>query len=171
MRLCGQSELTRWDRVADAREVAQMLPCGPRCEREHVVAWRGSSGAIASEFCQGGAPRNGLAAELLDAGYAAPPATNPPVRCWPRPPSLNPPMTGARMTPEEQEQLRAQAAAIAAVGDRGQLSPHPGGLPGRIADAHREAEEALAAGDIDGAIGADMLAAALTDAALAEADG
>jgi hypothetical protein len=74
-------------------------------------------------------------------------------------------MTG--MTPDP-EQLTAEAAIIAACGDRGQLTPHPGGLPGRIADAQREAAEALAAGDIDGAIGADMLAKALTDSHMCE---
>jgi hypothetical protein len=68
------------------------------------------------------------------------------------------------VTPEEQ--LQAQAAMTESIGDRGQLTPHPGGLAGRVADAQAEAEEALAVGDIDGAIGADMLAAALTDAAL-----
>ena len=70
---------------------------------------------------------------------------------------------GTPMTPKEL--LRLQAAVAAAAPD---LTPHPHGLPGRIADAHREAAEAIAVGDIDGAIGADMLAAALTDAALAE---
>jgi hypothetical protein len=64
------------------------------------------------------------------------------------------------------EQLsRAQDRAVAAAADR-QLSPHPGGLAGRVADAQQQAEEAIAAGDIDGAIGADTLAAPLTDAAL-----
>jgi hypothetical protein len=66
-------------------------------------------------------------------------------------------------------QRAALDAAIAAAGDK-QLAPHPGGIAGRVADAHREAAEALAIGDIDGAIGADMLAAALTDAALTAED-
>jgi hypothetical protein len=55
------------------------------------------------------------------------------------------------MTPE---QLRAaQDAAVAAA--TADLTPHPGGLPGRVADAQAQAEEAMAAGDIDTAIGAD----------------
>jgi hypothetical protein len=69
------------------------------------------------------------------------------------------------MTPDPEELQALQDAAVAAAADR-TLTPHPGGLPGRVADAHREAAESLAAGDIDGAIGADMLATALTDAAL-----
>jgi len=67
------------------------------------------------------------------------------------------------MTPEE---LAAEAAIYAAYDEP--MVPHPHGLIGRILDAHREAEQALAAGDIDGAIGADILARALTDAWLAE---
>ena len=44
------------------------------------------------------------------------------------------------------EQLsRAQDRAVAAAADR-QLSPHPGGLAGRVADAQQQAEEAIAAG-------------------------
>jgi hypothetical protein len=66
------------------------------------------------------------------------------------------------MTPEEQ--LRAaQDRAVAG-------APHPGGLAGRVADAHDPAAHAVAAGDIDGAIGAEQLAAALTDAALTAQD-
>jgi hypothetical protein len=65
------------------------------------------------------------------------------------------------------EQLRrAQDRAVAAAADR-QLTPHPGGPAGRVADAHQQATDAMAAGDIDTAIGAEALAAALTDAALA----
>jgi hypothetical protein len=72
------------------------------------------------------------------------------------------------MTPEEQ--LRAaQDRAVAGAADR-QLPPHPGGLAGRVADAHDPAAHAVAAGDIDGAIGAEQLAAALTDAALTAQD-
>jgi hypothetical protein len=67
-----------------------------------------------------------------------------------------------------EERLRAQAAAIAAVGDRGQLSPHPGGVYGRFADATAEALEALAAGDLEAAAGADALAAAMAQIALSD---
>ena len=59
------------------------------------------------------------------------------------------------------EQLqRLQDAAIAAATP--DLTPHPAGIVGRIADAHAQAAQAIAAGDIDGAIGAEPLAAALT---------
>jgi hypothetical protein len=47
---------------------------------------------------------------------------------------------GTPMTPKEL--LRAQAAAIAAAAP--DLTPHPGGLPGRITDAHDAGDETLA---------------------------
>jgi len=65
------------------------------------------------------------------------------------------------------ETRRAQDAAVAAAGDR-HLVPHPHGLSGRVADAHAQGRAALAEGDIDGAIGADMSAEALMDEALYE---
>jgi len=43
-------------------------------------------------------------------------------------------------------------------------------LPARAARAHDQAEAAFAAGDIDGAIGADMLAQALADATLCQSE-
>jgi hypothetical protein len=49
---------------------------------------------------------------------------------------------GTPMTPKEL--LRLQAAAIAEVGDR-PMRPHPGGLAGRITDAHDAGDETLAA--------------------------
>ena len=67
------------------------------------------------------------------------------------------------MTPEELQ--AAQDAAVEVAADR-QLTPHPGGVPGRVANAQTQAEQAIAAGDIDDAIGAEQLAAALTYAAL-----
>ncbi|QOF28813.1 Uncharacterised protein [Mycobacteroides abscessus subsp. abscessus] len=68
------------------------------------------------------------------------------------------------MNPETQ---RAQDAAVAAAADR-ELTPEPGGLCGRALRAHDEVLAAFEAGDLDGAIGADMLAAALTIAAHCE---
>jgi hypothetical protein len=65
------------------------------------------------------------------------------------------------------ETRRLQDAAVAAAGDR-ELEPHPGGLPGRVADAHDEGRAALAEGDLDSAIGSDMLATALAEMALEE---
>jgi len=68
------------------------------------------------------------------------------------------------MSPETQH---AQDAAVEAAAGR-QIHPEPGGLNGRAARAHDQAAAAMAAGDIDAAIGADQLAAALTSAALSE---
>jgi hypothetical protein len=59
---------------------------------------------------------------------------------------------------------RAQDRAIEAAAGR-ELQPHSRGLSGRAADAH---DQALKAKGIDEQIGAEMLAQALTDAALAE---
>ena len=68
------------------------------------------------------------------------------------------------MTPETR---RAQDLAVEAAAGR-QVQPEPGGLNGRALRAHDEAEAAFEAGDIDTAIGADMIASALSDAALCE---
>ena len=63
------------------------------------------------------------------------------------------------------ETQRAQDAAVDAAA--GELTPHPHGLAGRVADAHDEAEAAkLNGASLDEQIGAEMLASALTDAAL-----
>ena len=71
------------------------------------------------------------------------------------------------MTPDE---LRAaQDAAIEAAAASGRtIEPTVGGLGGRAAAEHDRAIAALDAGDIDAAIGAEMLADALTAAALAD---
>jgi hypothetical protein len=87
---------------------------------------------------------------------------------WAKPSIYNEPL-GPRGAPMNPETRRAQDAAVEAAAGR-ELTPEPGGLNGRAARAHHDADAAFEAGDIDGAIGADMHASALTDAALAEPD-
>lgn len=69
------------------------------------------------------------------------------------------------MTPETR---RAQDAATEAAAGH-QVHPEPGGLNGRAARAHDQADALKANGaDADSQIGADMLASALTSAALCD---
>jgi hypothetical protein len=163
---CREAELTRWDTLGEAREVAQWLPCGPACEFDHLIGWRTCTGRIRCEFCQADTRRNDLGAQLAAAGYHTPNSLIE-VQCWPAPPDFNRPLQPRRANMCGEQIQRALDRAVAEAADR-RLTPHPGGLAGRIADATAEAAEAIAAGDIDGAIGADMLAAALTDAWAAE---
>jgi hypothetical protein len=147
--------LRRFDTVG-----AALVPCGaPGCTGNHVVAYLESS--VPSVDCPLARQPPSLAV-LLSRLYPRGLASTPSPQYWPAPAHLNTPLRkGLAMTPAE---LRAaQHAAVAAAGDR-QLEPHPRGLPGRVADAQAEAEAAFAVGNIDGAIGSDQLAAALTDA-------
>jgi hypothetical protein len=64
------------------------------------------------------------------------------------------------------ETQRAHDAAVEAAAGR-ELRPEPGGLDGRAVRAHDEAEALKRNGaDVDEQIGAEQLAAALTNAAL-----
>jgi hypothetical protein len=53
------SELTSWPCVADAREAAAMLPCGPGCEHDHLLAWRAADRTWCEFTGQSKAGRNG----------------------------------------------------------------------------------------------------------------
>ena len=55
VRTRSQSPVTRWDCLGDARELAALIPCGPNCESNHVIAWR-ESGVIACELVTGEEP-------------------------------------------------------------------------------------------------------------------
>jgi hypothetical protein len=65
------------------------------------------------------------------------------------------------------ETRRLQDQAIAAASDR-MLEPHPGGMAGRAVAEHDAALDALAAGDLDTAIGCEIAADALSAAVLAD---
>jgi hypothetical protein len=142
------------------------MGCSALIGPDHLLAWR-ESGVIACQFFPGAAPPNDRDAALRACGYT-PPRTTTPVRFWPQPPKLNRPMMKGTPPTMNAEQLRAaQDRAVAAPADK-QLQPHPGGLAGRFADATAESVEAMAIGDIDTAIGADMLAAAMAQTAISE---
>jgi hypothetical protein len=165
IRNASTSELTQWDSIAEALEAAEILPCSGHCENFHVAAWR-EHGVIGTEFVDRRRRPPTMAAQLLAAGYRRP-ESGLPVQHWRRPTILNEPLRPrgvAAMTPETR--CDQDAAVDAAAGRK--LTPEPGGLDGHAARAHFNAATAFAVGDIDGAIGGDMLAAALSDLVLLE---
>jgi len=136
-------------------------PCGGKCQGHHTVLWVDQGGRL--HVRSSPRPVLSLADELAAVGYQRPGPRGTWPADWPTPSQYNEPLTqeAPPMTPETQ---RAQDEAVAAAAGR-EVTPHPDGLPGRIADAIAEGAEADAVGDIDTMIGADQLAAALADAA------
>ena len=171
------SQVLDWGTAEDAAEADRLLygyPCGNGCVGNHLRIWTEPGKLHVVRSVHEPRPLN-LAEELeqcyprLVNGRRVQPgaptlSTTPSV--WPTPSILNLPFPprGMSMNPET---LRAQDAAVDAAAGR-ELTPEPGGLNGRAVRAHDEAEAAFDIGDIDGAFGADMLAQALTNAALCE---
>lgn len=89
------SELTTWHTVAEALEAGRTLPCGPRCNRRHLIAWREGEHIRTCSLDYQRQPVT-LAEALLAAGYhrAEPgtPTGQRPSR-WPAPSSYNQPLT------------------------------------------------------------------------------
>ena len=170
-------ETIEWADLAEAIEAVQLLfdrPCAAKCLGEHVLVFTDSTAVHVRRVVGPSPPPRSLAAELRELypsrlngnGHGTLDSTP---ALWPVDPELNEPLIlrGAPPMNPETERLKAQQDAAFADCHR-MMTPEPGGLAGRVARAHDEAAEALAVGDIDGAIGADMLAASLSDAVLCE---
>lgn len=170
-------EIVEWRSVAEAAEAARELferPCGRGCVGRHVLVYTDANG-VHTRGIPADPPPPPRAEELAQCyprlvngrriQPGAPTFSTTPA-LWPKPSILNLPLPprGVPMNPETE---RAQHAAVAAAGR--ELTPEPGGLNGRAVRAHDEAEALKRNGaDLDEVIGAEMLAAALTDAALSE---
>lgn len=173
LRLDTPSQIVHFANRAEAEQADRELydgPCDPQCQQRHVVIWTepGTHG-VATGAHEPPAVPPGLAAALRAAGYR-PPAhdslmTTP--RLWPAPSAMNPPMTQRGAPMDHPETRRLQDEAVEAASNR-VLVPHPGGMAGRAVAEHDAGIEALAAGDIDRAVGCEMAATALTDAVIAE---
>jgi hypothetical protein len=176
------SVITAWGTAEDALEADRRLyggSCGRGCEGQHMRVWT-TVGRLhveqsvhtpppksreelfeecypVFEVC---GPRNTVRRVTPHTSYETSP------KHWPTPSIYNRPLP-PRGTPMNPETQRLQDEAVEQVAHR-PLVPHPHGLSGRVADAHDEAGAAFDLGDIDAAIGAEMLADALTDAVLAE---
>jgi len=170
----GCQTTTVWATPQEGREALAELtdrPCDPLCERRHSLTYTepGRLTVLAGPHDPPVAPAR-LAAALRAAGYQRPPPSggrdglySP--KDWPHPSRWNPKLGGPTMT--EDEHHAAVAAAVESAAGR-ELTPHPGGLSGRIRDAEARADAALAEGDLTVALAEGLLADTLTDALLAE---
>ena len=151
-------EIVRWKSLDEALAAARDLldvHCGVRCKGRHVVVWTDEAGVHVRRASRP-PPPPGRAEAFVKAypnrnihdDFVSTPAR------WPRPSILNEPLDerGTAMTPETRRRIE-QDRAIEQTGHRA-MRPHPGGLTGRLADAHDDGDE--------------QLATALTDAALSE---
>jgi hypothetical protein len=175
------SQILDWGTAEDAALADRLLyaaPCDTGCEGSHVRVWA-EPGKLhvaksvheppppsrAEAFAECYPPRLVNGRPVLADGTPRLSATP---ALWPTPSIYNEPLP-PRGTPMNPETQRAQDAAVAAAAGR-KLTPEPGGLNGRAARAHDHAEELKRNGSpVDELIGgADMLASALTNAALCE---
>jgi hypothetical protein len=172
LRLDIPCEVVTFDNIEQAAEAVEELyrdGCGPQCSGHHVIVWTraGEASHVLTGPHDPPAVPADLSAALVAAGYK--PLRHDSLmstpRLWPAPSVLNPPMTGA--PPMNPETRRLQDQAIEAASNR-VIEPHPGGMAGRAVAEHDAGIEALAAGDIDAAIGCDIAAEALTAAVLAD---
>jgi hypothetical protein len=170
LRVDSPTEIVRFASLAEAAEAAAELyssgPCGPDCGSKHAVCWTvaGVGSFVATLRCDPPVVPADLASALVAAGYRRP---SDGVDHWPRPTILNrplPPREAITMTPETRRRLQDEAVAAS----NRVIESTAEGLGGRVVAEHDAGVAALAAGDIDAAIGCDIAAKALSAALLAE---
>ena len=149
-------QVLRWRNLAEARQATRDLyskRCRPACAKTHVLLWTDETTVHVARI--GPPPPTPSLADELAQCY---PRCNSNVERWPRPTVFNEqPPTGVRaMDDEDIEELRRRQDA-AFLHNGKQMQPHPGGLPGRVQDAHDDHDEDLARW--------------LTDALIAEREG
>jgi hypothetical protein len=88
-RVCSQSVITRWATLAEARDYAEIVPCGDRCAGDHLVSWR-ESGHACCEFVTAPAVPS-LEAQLRKLYKRT--QTTIPVELYPHPTRFNEPHT------------------------------------------------------------------------------